>query len=403
MFTLKTAAHSTANTPTAINQCVMALQDQGIVEPDYLMVQADARHDLRLIADTLRQHWPDAALHAATSCLGGMTETELQVNRDAEPGLTVMALTDPDGDYASACGPLNQDPKAAAAALTREALTRADRQGEIPSLVWLTCTPGSEEEVIAGIEDVVGTGVPIVGGSAADNAIAGDWRVLADTESLAEGAVISVMFPSVGVGAAFHYGYTPTGNCGTVTEANDRRVMTIDGEPAARVYSRWTGAAMTVPEQGDTNILMASSLSPLGREMSHVQGQNIYILSHPETLAADGTMTLFTDITEGDVLTLMSGTEDTLLQRPVDVVKSACRLAEIATDQIAGMILVYCAGCMLTVRPRLAEARAGLVREFPGVPFITAFTFGEQGPILSGHNRHGNLMISSVIFSYSGD
>ncbi len=107
----------------------------------------------------------------------------------------------------------------------------------------------------------------------------------------------------------------------------------------------------------------------------------------------------FTDVAQGDEFVLMSGTTDSLLERPALVTDAACRMGEIDPSQVAGLILVFCAGCMLTVKERLDEVRTSLRATLPGVPFIAAFTFGEQGPVLTCDNRHGNLMISAVVLA----
>jgi hypothetical protein len=133
--------------------------------------------------------------------------------------------------------------------------------------------------------------------------------------------------------------------------------------------------------------------------MSRLGGADVYILSHPETLCADGSMTLFTRVAEGEELVLMSGTIEALVQRPLLVTQAAARVGGITHEEIAGMILVFCAGCMLTVRERMDQVRISLAEALPGIPMIAAFTFGEQGPAMACHNRHGNLMISSVVFS----
>jgi len=70
------------------------------------------------------------------------------------------------------------------------ALADADRLGETPAMVWVSSTPGSEEDVIAGLQDVVGSATPIVGGSAADNAIEGKWQVMAGGEAVGNGLVV---------------------------------------------------------------------------------------------------------------------------------------------------------------------------------------------------------------------
>ncbi|MEI2420087.1 FIST N-terminal domain-containing protein, partial [Arthrospira platensis SPKY2] len=103
-----------------------------------------------------------------------------------------------------------EDAFAAACSALRTALERADRIGEVPNLIWLSATPGIEESVIAGIQSLVGTAVPIVGGSSADNSIAGEWSVWDGFQSSSRGLLLSVFFPSVRSASAFHSGYTPT-------------------------------------------------------------------------------------------------------------------------------------------------------------------------------------------------
>ena len=46
---------------------------------------------------------------------------------------------------------------------------------------------------------------------------------------------------------------------------------------------------------------------------------------------------------------------------------------------------------------RYSELQAAL----PGIPFLGSFTFGEQGCFPGGENRHGNLMISVLLFPRS--
>jgi hypothetical protein len=397
MLRIATAACETSSTIDAAARCIAQLVAQGMDAPRYLMIQANAQHDLRAVGTAARARWPQVRVHGATSCLGSMIETGTHTGH--EPGVCLLAIADADGDYGTACGALGDAPSTAAAALVRQALADADRLGETPALVWISSTPGKEEAVIAGLQEVVGASTPIVGGSAADNAIEGKWQVTSDGAAFGDGMVVSVMFPSTPIGAAFHSGYTPTALRGRITRCAGRRVFEIDGQPAADVYAGWTRGVVVRPEVGAVNILMATALWPLGRRMQAIGGTDIHLLSHPETIDADGSITLFTDMAVDDELVLMSGTTDNLLERPAMVVESACRISEIDKAQAAGMILVFCAGCMLTVNDRLDEVRRSLNDCMPGVPFIAAFTFGEQGPVLAGDNRHGNLMISVVTFA----
>jgi hypothetical protein len=72
--------------------------------------------------------------------------------------------------------------------------------------------------------------------------------------------------------------------------------------------------------------------------------------------------------------------------------------AELTPAEVRGAMAIYCGGCMLAVRPRMDEVVAELRAALPGVPFLGAFTFGEQGQSVAGVNLHGNLMISVVVF-----
>ncbi len=398
MIRIATAAAESSSTPDAAMYCIDHLLAQKMEPPNYLMIQADARHNMDAVRKLVQARWPDVHIHAATSCLGSMIETGTHIG--PEPGLCMLAIADDDGDYGTACGPLGETPRASASALVRAALADADRLGETPAMVWVSSAPGTEESVIAGLQEVVGTDTPIVGGSAADNAIEGKWQVMAGGAPVGNGLVVSVMFPSSRIGAAFHSGYEPTERRGRVTRCSGRRVIEIDGQPAADVYAAWTQGAVTRPTVDSVNILMETTLWPLGRHMDNIGGADVFMLSHPETLTADGSLTLFTEVAEGEELVLMHGTADSLLERPVLVSDAACRMGEMEKSQVAGMILVFCAGCMLTVKERLDEVRRSLNLALPDVPFIAAFTFGEQGPALACQNRHGNLMISAVTFAH---
>jgi hypothetical protein len=148
-----------------------------------------------------------------------------------------------------------------------------------------------------------------------------------------------------------------------------------------------------------SNVLMDPSLSPLGRIVGEFGGIPYFQLSHPETFSADRALTLFTKIREGERVYLMRGSKDALVSRPKRVVDSALRNASVRDAKPIGALVIYCAGCMLTVKERMGE----VVENFNSalgtdIPFLGAFTFGEQGCFFGGENRHGNLMISALLF-----
>jgi hypothetical protein len=314
----------------------------------------------------------------------------------AGTGIALLALDDPEGDYGSDLQPVADDARAAARAATESALAKAGRDGEIPDLVWVTATPGCEEAVLAGIEDVIGGDVPIIGGSAADNTVSGNWYVLTGDRSHGAAVAVSVLFPSTDVSFAYLNGYAPTGHTGTVTRVEGRRLHAIDGRPAMEVYSEWTDGAFSTPAPGQAdNILSDATFWPLGREVSRYRDIANYLLAHPAAANDDGSMDLFADLREGEMLTQMTGTAEALAERAGRVARQSLPPNG---DGIAGALMVYCGGCMLGIRDRMDTVLEGTRAALGPVPFLTFFSFGEQGRVIGGGNRHGNLMISCLVF-----
>jgi hypothetical protein len=209
--------------------------------------------------------------------------------------------------------------------------------------------------------------------------------------------VVSVLFPGVETSFAFHSGYSPTDIAGKATRADGRVLYEIDGRPAAGVYNQWTGGAIT-DALGGGNVLASTTLFPLGRKVGELGGVPYYQLSHPDGVTNEGALTLFSDIAEGEELVLMTGSVDTLVTRAGRVAESARTAADTPQAKISGALVVYCAGCMLTVQDRMNDVVDILNASLDGAPFLGTFTFGEQGCFVGGENRHGNLMISVVTF-----
>jgi len=340
---------------------------------------------------------PALPLHGSTTCLGVMTDEGAFVQ--AGRGCGFLAISDPAGAYGSAMVAVDgSDIEAAAERAVLMALDRAQRPGETPELIWLTATPGIEERVIASIHQTLGEGVPICGGSAADNEVAGDWMVFDGSQTHSAGISISVLFPSVTVGYAFHSGYRPTQTKGRVSASSGRQILSIDGRPGAVVYNEWTQGRIEHALTHGGSVIANTSLAPLGRSRDSVAGFDYYLLSHPEAVNEDGALALFSDISVGDEIVLMEGTADNLVQRAGRVAENALSMARLEPANLSGALVIYCAGCMLTVQDRMDEVASGLREVLGEKPFLGSFTFGEQGCFIGGSNHHGNLMISVVVF-----
>jgi len=365
--------------------------------PDFLFVCYTEVYDSRAICSTLSRLAPKVPVHGASSCRGVMTGSGFIPGSPGALGL--FGIYDPDGDYGVGLRCFEENPGQSGAEAVAESLENAGRPGESPHFVWITATPGYEEKLLAGIESVLGPNVPVLGGSAADDTISGNWSVIGNGQSSRAAVAVSSVFSSVEPGFSFHSGYSPTSCFGVATKTNGRVLQEIDGRPAALVYNEWTGGAVTPVLSMGGNVVQSTNWYPLAR-FSHDLGKvPLYLLSHPETVLSDNSMSLFTDIHANDKITLMTGNRKSLINRAARVVESVLSSHDCQPDQVRGALIVFCAGSMLAVRDDMEEVQHKIKWVLGDVPFLTLFTFGEQGCLTEGANCHGNLMISVILFT----
>jgi hypothetical protein len=282
-------------------------------------------------------------------------------------------------------------------ALAREAL----RQGNIPPedarFAVVHATPGEEESLLAGFTDVLPRRTLLVGGSAADNDISGQWSVWSSTGFHSTGAVLAVCDWPWRLSAICQGGYLVTRRQGVVTRAEGRTLYTIDGRPAAEVYNEWLdGQLQPFLESGGT-VLGKTTLCPLGVPRQ-TDGYDTHLIVHPEkVLLPERALTLFADVKEGERVVLMRSTEGTLVTQGGRMAEWALGSSGIPRNELAGAILVYCAGCMLTIQKHIPEMLQGFQRVVGQTPYVSLFTFGEQGCVMPERPEHGNLMTSLLL------
>lgn len=408
--TLCTRSATAAAVATALDTLVSRLDGP----PDLVIGYHTAESGSGLF-DGLRARLEPGRFAGCSSCRGAMTDEGL-VGFDG-PGFALWGVRDPDGAYGTGFAAIDADPGSpqARAAAAREAARRAyeqavdhaDRPGELPDLVWVMAVPGVEEAVLQGLDDLTGGQVPIAGGSAADDAIAGRWTCFAGDRCAGSGVAVVVLFTSTSVASSFQSGYEPAGPSAIVTRSEGRCIVEFDSRPAAEVYDEWTGGLLKSALQGGEHTVLAeSTMNPLGREVGQMTVDEkvipYYSLLHPERVTANHALTVFADVVPGERLQLMRGSIDSLVSRAGHVADAA-RSVLIdgqrghADARLGGGLVIYCAGCMLAVGDQMPRVAAELRQAFGGTPFIGAFTFGEQGRLLGGENMHGNLMISVAV------
>lgn len=396
---IATAFSVARQTQKACCEVITSIKQQLCRPPDFIVCYYSANYQYSQIAKNLQFAFLSIPMIACSSCRGVFTQAGFHSNDGA--GLALWAIIDEFGSYGTGLEYIEKDSDIASIrkvcqnALLK-ALDDANRPGELPELIWLHSSPGYEEEIIAALEELVGGQVPIVGGSAADQSISGHWSLFNQTAVSTQGVAVAALFPGGEIGYSFHSGYVTSRALGIVTASHHRTIQSINSRPAADVYFEAIGAD---PQRVDSgSILSLSAFYPIGRPAGHLDHLPFYQLAHPRAITDSGGLKLFADIHCGDELYLMEGSRESLIRRGGRVTQMS--LTEpFSRQKPIGALIIYCAGCMLAIEDDIEEVvasiRSSLVEP---LPFIGAFTYGEQGHFITGKNGHGNLMSSAVIF-----
>lgn len=272
------------------------------------------------------------------------------------------------------------------------------RQTTKPQLVYITTVPGKEEETLLGIEDVIGTEVPIIGGSSGDETLSGKWSQIGNDVVFKNGVVLGAVYTDLKIGREYEFGYERSLNQGIATKAEGRTLYEIDNKPAAEVYNTWTGGQFAEELKKGGTILAKATFYPLAKL---VKGEEVSYLcvSHPGIInLPEKSITMFANIDKGDEVVLLHGNWEWLVNRAQSTARKAMLSENIVPGKGLFAFYTFCAGTLLAIpeseRPKIPVLLKG---ELGDIPFVAGFTLGEQAFMPGVGNRHTNLVNSIAI------
>jgi hypothetical protein len=382
-----------ANEASAAAEAVEAALVQLEGKPNLAILLSTVDYNVEKVLAAVKEKLADVPIWGGTSSAGIIGPDGLVSGEHGALGIMLFSGVQAGVGGAEMC----DDPKAAGLKAAQAAIEQIEGLPSSPSLrsrvnfakgspdvLLMMSAPGNEETVMEGIKQV-SRGIPIMGGSSADNSLEGNWHQFANGKILSNGVTVAAL-SGVKLGYAFSGAYKPTGKKAKITKLDGRTLIELNHQPALSVYSKWVGKSEA--ELMGSNILVESVKAPIARQIG-----DFYQVAHPANATASGEIGIFVNYSEGDELELLKANTDELIAGVKSVVSKAAKHVK----KPVGVLLVHCAGRNMVIGERMREVSSQIKDAAGNVPAIGLLAFGEQGTIETGESYHANLMLSALV------
>lgn len=351
-------------------------------------VYASCAYDLDEMVKGIRSELPGVPFVGNTSFTGVITPKGYITGENGFVG--IMGLED-DVMCVGVASAVKTDCAVKAGREAAEKALKAAGTTVAPDYFYMTAPPGEEEYYLKGISEVIGR-VPFFGGSAADNSIAGEWKLFTDEGVFENGVGVMFVYSDKPVTNYFTGSYHETKDAGVITKVDgDRTLVEIDGVPALDKYAAWRGIDRNSILGG--NLLVSTITSPLG-----VKDRigDLVAIRHPMNGNEDGSMNIGNKLAVGTAVIRMEASVDELID---SAGAGVAALIEKSKAPLGAMLLVHCGGRRAGIGDRIEEVAEGIRKAAGDVPYLVEFTFGEYGYESDDRNTCGGLMLSFTGFA----
>ena len=364
------------DTEDAIDEILHACDDQlqGRV-PTAGVLFCGTEYDHKVVLGRVYQRFPGLQLIGCTtdgemSSCGGFTEDAITFTLLCSDNIKISA------GYGEKAG---AEPKAAAAAAVN--MARAGLDGDpVLAIVLPDGLTSSAFRILEGLGEVLGTGVPVVGGMSADR-VAGakdhytTYQFIGN-QVLTDAVPVLLFSGPLIYSLGVESGWMPIGEKMTVTRSEANVLFALDDKPAFDLYVHYLGDVMKESMAG----IGAYPLAVFEPGLDHYY-LRVAKKSDPQT----GAITFLGEIPEGAQVQITQAVRDNVMNGVSESVKKA--LGNYRGEQPGVAMMFSCTGRKIALgtkaREEISRVRAGLA---PGLPMTGVYTFGEIGPV-SDHTR----------------
>lgn len=334
--------------------------------PKLLMVFAAITHDPAVVQAGIREVVGDVPV------IGCTTHGEIGPGGPADGSVVVAALGGEGFAVSTAVAEqVSGRQREAGAEVARSAAAVAGHRYRV--LVLLTDgLIRDQESILRGCYSVLGAGVPLFGGAAADGWQMTGTYLMADGKVHTDAVVAATIASDAPISVAVRHGWRKVGEPMIVTSAANGRVHTLDDRPALDVYLERLGAPQTAYHDVDAFVDFALP-RPIGvQRRSGVEARNV-----STEIDLDGrTIGGGSSLDPGGLAWVMDGDEDSIL----DAVDAACAEAREGLDgrDPIGMLTFSCAALRAVLGDEgIRKEGERLDTGTDGVPFAGFYTYGE--------------------------
>jgi hypothetical protein len=253
-----------------------------------------------------------------------------------------------------------------------------------------------QDEIIGGVYEMLGAGVPLAGGAAGTALLADGAN--ADTFHMYDGAVLTDAVVGAAItsdgpfGLAMRHGFREVGEPMVVTRSRKGRIYTLDNRPALHAYLDRLGAPAEAYH--DKKAFVAFSrlrpLCVLRRATEEVR----FVTEHVDL--DEGSLMCVGDVPEGGVVWPLDSDADSTIEAvdrawpaAVEALRGRQALGFLAFDcGIRQDILSQAA-----TGSRVAEEVSSMVRQARDLPFIGFYTWGEIARVRGVNGLHHQTLV----------
>ncbi len=373
-----------------------ALENAGVVKPDFVFVFASVGYDQRSLVRAVRETTGGAPLSgcSAEGTIDGVSTEESNFS----VLVTAISLDELQWTNGLASG-LRADSRAVGNRVAQDLLPHLS-----PDTIGLFVFPDGFTynlyDFFAGLEGNLPSDrfLPLWGGGAGNNLNPGEPTYqYCDDEVTSDGVSYALLSGEAQTAWAISHGLIPIGGERIVTHSQGNVIYEIDGKPATEVLKEYLPEHALVEDHDWMRY--AISLALCFRAPSYMKDEEYVVRGVPAVRMADGSITVQTEVQEGTSIWFSSRDKEKLAT-------GFDRMATQIKEQLGGekpkLVLQF--ECLTRGKLMFREQeKVQLLKRFrqsvdPEAPWAGFYTLGEIGPVEEHNNHH---LFTSVVLALS--